>query len=149
MNAALYEKLKGVARSKSLITYSDIAPLVGVDIRTSLGRREIGRLIAEVCAHEVAHGRPMLGSVVVRKDTGMPGDGYFEGACRLGQFDPNGRNDKRAFLGGRTAGGSRLRGIWLEAAGSSFLTCSKTPRYDSHDCGRLTRSTNSFTGSTD
>ena len=97
MNQDLYEKLKGVARSKSVITYSDIASLVGVDIRTSLGRREIGRLIAEVCAHEVAHGRPMLGSVVVRKDTGMPGDGYFKGTCRLGQFDADGQKDKRAF----------------------------------------------------
>ena len=97
MNQALYEKLKGVARLKSVITYSDIAPLVGVDIRTSLGRREIGRLIADVCAHEVAHGRPMLGSVVVRKNTGMPGDGYFKGACRLGQFDADGQEDKRSF----------------------------------------------------
>jgi len=79
MNQDLYEKLKGVARSQSVITYSDIASLVGVDIQTSLGRREIGRLIAEVCAHEVEHGRPMLGSVVVRKDTGMPGDGYSKG----------------------------------------------------------------------
>jgi len=97
MNAALYEKLKEVARARSVITYSDIAPLVGVDIRTSPGRREIGRLIAEVCAHEVEHGRPMLGSVVVRKDTGMPGDGYFKGACRLGQFEPDGQKDKRSF----------------------------------------------------
>ena len=38
MNQALYEKLKEVARSRSLITYSDIAPLVGVDIGTSLGQ---------------------------------------------------------------------------------------------------------------
>ena len=97
MNQDLYEKLKGAARSKSVITYSDIAPLVGVDIRTSPGRREIGRLIAEVCAHEVEDGRPMLGSVVVRKDTGMTGYGYFKGACRLGQFDPDGKKDKRAF----------------------------------------------------
>ena len=92
MNQALYQKLKEIARARSVITYSDIAPLVGVDIRTSLGR-----LIAEVCAHEVAHGRPMLGSVVVRKNTGMPGDGYFKGACRLGQFDPDGKKGKRAF----------------------------------------------------
>ena len=97
MNEALYEKLTQVARSRSIATYAEIAPLVGVDIQTSLGRRDMGRLIAEVCAHEVEHGRPMLGSVVVRKDTGMPGDGYFKGACRLGQFDPDGKKDKRAF----------------------------------------------------
>jgi len=97
VNQLLYNKLKEVARSRSIITYAEIAPLVGVDIRTSLGRREIGRLIAEVCAYEVEHGRPMLGSVVVRKDTSMPGDGYFKGACRLGQFDPVGKKDKRAF----------------------------------------------------
>jgi len=97
MNQALYQKLKEIARARSVITYGEIAPLVGADIRTSPGRREIGRLIAEVCAHEVEHGRPMLGSVVVRKDTGMPGDGYFKGACRLGQFEPDGQKDKRSF----------------------------------------------------
>jgi hypothetical protein len=109
MNAALYEKLKEVARARSVITYSEIAPLVSVDIRTSLGRREIGRLIAEVCAHEVAHGRPMLGSVVVRKDTGMPGDGYFKGACRLGQFDADGKKDKRSFWAEEL---ERVYGYW-------------------------------------
>ena len=97
MYQALYQKLKEIARARSVITYGEIAPLVGVDIRTSQGRREIGRLIAEVCAHEVEHGRPMLGSVVVRKDTGMTGYGYFKGACRLGQFDADGQKGKRAF----------------------------------------------------
>jgi hypothetical protein len=50
-----------------------------------------------VTRHRWTHGRPMPGSVVVRKDTGMPGDGYFKGACRLVQFDPDGKNDNRAF----------------------------------------------------
>jgi hypothetical protein len=39
----------------------------------------------------------MLGSVVVRKDTGMPGDGYFKGARRLSQFEADVKKDKRAF----------------------------------------------------
>jgi hypothetical protein len=39
----------------------------------------------------------MLGSGVLRKDTGMPGDGYFEGAWHLGRFDPDAKKDKRAF----------------------------------------------------
>lgn len=111
MKQDLYEKLKEVARSGSVITYSEVAPLVGVDIRTSQGRREIGRLMAEVCAHEVGHGRPMLGSVVVRKDTGMPGDGYFKGACRLGQFDPDGQKDKRAFWAEEL---ERVYSCWLK-----------------------------------
>jgi hypothetical protein len=109
MNQDLYEKLKEVARSRSVITYSDLAPLVNVDIKTSQGRREIGRLIAEVCAHEVEHGRPMLGSVVMRKDTGMPGNGYFKGACRLGQFDADGKKDKRAFWAEEM---ERVYGLW-------------------------------------
>ena len=67
MNAALYERLRRVVRARSVIAYSDVALLVGVDILTSRGRREIGRFIAEVCAHEVEHGRPMLGSLVVRR----------------------------------------------------------------------------------
>lgn len=97
VNVVLYEKLKQAARSRSVITYGDIALLVGVDISTSSGRREIGRLIAEICAHEVQYGRPMLGSLVVRGDTGMPGAGYFKGASRLGQFNGRSNEEKRLF----------------------------------------------------
>ena len=50
-----------------------------------------------VSRHKWTHGRPMLGSVVVRKHASMPGDGYFGGACRLGRFDPDAKKDKRAF----------------------------------------------------
>ena len=46
-----------------------------------------------VSSHKWTHGRPMLGSVVVRKDTGTPGDGCLKGAGRLGQFKADGQKD--------------------------------------------------------
>ncbi len=43
----------------------------------------MGRMLAKLCEGEVREGRPMLGSVVVRKDRGIPGGGYFREAQRL------------------------------------------------------------------
>lgn len=97
MHQGVYETLKQVARSGGLICYGEVAPLAGVDLNSGRGRREVGCLLAEVCQNEVQQGRPMLGSVVVRKDTRVPGEGYFRGAQRLGKFQGQSYEDKRAF----------------------------------------------------
>ena len=97
MNRHVYETLRKVARAGGVITYAEIAPLAGVDLNTGSGRREMGRILAEICQNEVGQGRPMLGSVVVRKDTGWPGRGYLRGAERLGKFRGGVDEDGQAF----------------------------------------------------
>jgi alkylated DNA nucleotide flippase Atl1 len=97
MHEAIYEALKQVARAGGLICYSEIAHLAGVDLNTGRGRREMGRILAEICQNEVRQGRPMLGSVVVRKDSSMPGEGYFRGAQRLDRFHGECAAEKQAF----------------------------------------------------
>ncbi len=97
MNQAVYEALKQVARSGSVTHYGAIAPLAGVNLNTGRGRREMGCVLAEVCRSEAQQGHPLLGSVVVRKDSQMPGKGYFRGAQILGKFHGGSDEDRRAF----------------------------------------------------
>jgi alkylated DNA nucleotide flippase Atl1 len=97
VNQVVYEALKQAARAGAVTHYSDIAPLAGVNLNTGRGRREIGCLLAEVCSSEAQQGRPLLGSVVVRKDSHVPGEGYFRGAQRLGRFQGGSDEDKQSF----------------------------------------------------
>ena len=91
MHQAVYERLKEVARAKGMIYYSEIAPVADV------GQRRIGPILGEICKNEVRQGRPMLGSVVVRKDSHMPGEGFFKGAQELGLFQGSTDKDRREF----------------------------------------------------
>lgn len=93
----LRDKLREVARAGRLICYSEVASLVNLDMSTGHHRRKIGRLLSQICATEIRCGRPMLGSVVVGKTTGVPGEGYFRGAANLGRFSGQDDNDRRSF----------------------------------------------------
>ncbi len=97
MHQVLYEALRRVAEAGTLVCYGEVASIAGVDLSTGRGRREMGRLLAEICTGEAEQARPMLGSVVVRKDTGVPGEGFFRGARKLGKFSGENNEEKRAF----------------------------------------------------
>ena len=83
LDVRVYDKLVQVARAKSLVTYSEIAPLVTGKINSPRSPM-LGKILRNICSYEVQHGRPMLGSVVVHKTDGHPGKGYFKGARILG-----------------------------------------------------------------
>ena len=85
LNQPVYQKLKQVARSRSLISYSEIVPLVGSGISSPRDPR-LARILRNICSFEVEHGRPMLGAVVVRRADSRPGKGFIIGAIRLGVF---------------------------------------------------------------
>jgi len=93
MNQCVYEKLKEVARARRVITYSEIAPLTDLGITNPRDPR-LANVLHEICSHEVQHGRPMLGAVVMRKGGNCPGDGFFKGAREMGRFCGD---DKLAF----------------------------------------------------
>ncbi len=67
---------------------------MGLSMKRPPDRAALGQLLQSVCKTECADGRPLLGSVVVRKDTGMPGEGYFKVARQL---RPGGPTDDREF----------------------------------------------------
>ena len=91
MHQAVYERLKEVARASGVIHYSQIAPIAGV------GPRNLGQILGEVCQGELHQGRPMLGAVVVRKDSHIPGQGFFKSARKMGLFQGSTDKDKREF----------------------------------------------------
>jgi len=104
-------KLRQAAKEGRLICYGEIASLVQIDIAGAQGRGELSQLLKEVCASETRSGRPMLGSLVVRKDTGMPGTGFFRGARRLGLLAGESQEDERSFW---TAEVERVRQYWTD-----------------------------------
>jgi hypothetical protein len=84
--------LVSVARAGATTTYSGLCSAVtAIDIKPY--SFAMMALLNQVCAEaDRAHG-VMLASLVTRKDTGLPGDGYFAFAETLGRDVA----DRRAF----------------------------------------------------
>ena len=76
--------LMQVARDRGTITYAEICREVDA-IELKPFSWAIMGFLNEICTEaDAAHGI-MLASLVVRTDTGMPGNGYFRNAARLGR----------------------------------------------------------------
>jgi hypothetical protein len=87
MRQIVYDRLKEAARNKRLITYKELAAVVGLDWNKDYGKcRQIFSILRAICTTEVEQERPMLSAVVVRQDTGMPGAGFFALARQLGRY---------------------------------------------------------------
>ncbi|MDZ4181210.1 MAG: hypothetical protein U1E29_18570 [Coriobacteriia bacterium] len=79
-NALLQER----ARERRTITYAEICRAVeAIDLKPRSWA--IMGFLNEICTEADAKHGIMLASLVVRADTGMPGDGYFRNAARLGR----------------------------------------------------------------
>lgn len=97
MHQGIYNRLLQVARTgRDVIYYSDIAPLAGLDMASPPDRDEISRLLDEISNHEHTLGRPLLSALVIRRDTNIPGDGFFALATQLGF--PNVNNHMPFFI---------------------------------------------------
>lgn len=94
MNAQIYEELISVARNRTVTYYSEIAPMVGLNMDLPPDRNRIGELLDEINRHEHTNGRPLISAIVVQKDTLRPGQGFFKLSHVLGLFTGN---DKDAF----------------------------------------------------
>ena len=90
MHQEIYEELKRVAREEKTITYSEIAPLAGLDMELAEDRNSIAEILDEISRHEHDQGRPLLSAVVVHAEGGesggIPGQGFFTLAKSLGLF---------------------------------------------------------------
>jgi len=96
LHRAIYEQLKRVAKRQQMTTYSDIAPLAGLDMDSPADREEMRKILGKISTYEHQSGRPMLTAVVVRKDNNIPGEGFFELARHLGLL--SGGDDELAFF---------------------------------------------------
>lgn len=90
---ALEELLAEAGRSRTTVTYGEVARRA-MDGRVSARSSALMDLLGEVDTEADERLGVMVASLVVRADTGMPGEGYFQFAAReLGR--PIG--DQRAF----------------------------------------------------
>jgi hypothetical protein len=95
MHQAIYDDLKRVAKAQSTVTYSEIAPLAGLDMSNIADRNEIARILGEISSFEHSQGRPMLSVVVVLQGEYMPGQGFFTLARELSLY--SGHDDLAFF----------------------------------------------------
>lgn len=84
MNRMLRERLIQVAASQDVVYYSEIAPLVAIDMSSPPDREEIGRLLGEISEFEHDQGRPLLSAVAISHDGNRPGKGFYNLAQELG-----------------------------------------------------------------
>jgi len=86
MNEKIYDRLKQTAKAGLVTTYSEIAPLAGLDMGRQDDRNKIAEILGEISTHEHRQGRPMLSVVVIHKENNIPGQGFFTLARELGLF---------------------------------------------------------------
>ena len=84
IHKAIYEKLIEVAKEERTIPYGEIAPLAELDMSDQGDRNKIADILGEISTFEHHQGRPMLSALVVLKDKGYPGEGFFTLARYLG-----------------------------------------------------------------
>ena len=120
MNSQLYQRLIDIAAAQSTAPYSDLADLLGLDMSSPDDRLRIGEMLDEINHSEHEAGRPMISSVVVHSQEGLPGAGFFVCARELGALTTRNRQDELAFFveelrrvhdywGGSSHGKSRTR----------------------------------------
>lgn len=81
MNKKIYNKLIEVARKGNVIYESDLAQAAGYNLSLPHERRELDEELDEINVYECQQGRPVLSSVVVQKESLMPGRRFFD-YCR-------------------------------------------------------------------
>lgn len=93
----LRDELERIAEGQGLVTYSDLARRLGLEMDDGAQRRFLATLLGELSRDEVAAGRPMLSSVVVQYEGGTPGAGFLELGRELGRVEPGEDADLFAF----------------------------------------------------
>ena len=89
MNEGMYEKLKQVARDRSLVTYTELGKAGDLDVSIPAQMDQLVRDLDEIALHEIEAGRPLLPVVVIRADKQMPSGGLFKFAKKHGLMKDN------------------------------------------------------------
>ena len=92
----VYAALVNAAEHRGLVTYQEIAQIMGLPLSGSHMGREVGNIIGVISEDEIAYGRPMLSAIVVGVN-GKPGDGFYAWARDLGRFEGEGKEAQERF----------------------------------------------------
>lgn len=82
----VYGALIQAARCRGVLTYKDIAKIMGLPLSGNHMGRETGWMIGVISQNEVENGRPMLSAIVVSNVTYKPQPGFYDWARDLGRF---------------------------------------------------------------
>ena len=93
-----YSALITAAHSCGMLTYEGIARLTGLPARGAATANRVGRLVGEISEDEVNCNRPMLSALVVERNTGLAGKGFFKLAADLGKFTGKSEAQQKLFL---------------------------------------------------
>ena len=80
---AIYDELRRVAKDGSITRYSHIAPLAKLNMDLPQDRSRIADILDDISRSEHGSVRPLLSAVVIRIDTNIPGQGFFNLAKSL------------------------------------------------------------------
>jgi hypothetical protein len=83
--ALVYAELIAAARYRGTVTYQEIAQIMDLPLQGSHMGREVGWVLGEISADELANGRPMLSAIAIGV-SGDPGPGFFNWARELGRL---------------------------------------------------------------
>ncbi len=79
----VYAKLVETARKGKRINYAEIGEIMRITTRGSAMARKVGQILDEINEDEHNNGRPMISAVVVNKQCGIPGAGFYNLARKL------------------------------------------------------------------
>lgn len=92
----IYAELVTAARHKGVVSYQDIAKLIGLPLTGSYMGHTIGAYVGAISQNEARHQRPLLSAIVVGIN-GVPGEGFFELARQCGKLKGNTQAEEEAF----------------------------------------------------
>ena len=99
MNQCIYNLLVDAAKSRKIMTYSDLAGPLGLDLSNDSDRNSLTQFLREIAIYEQLCDRLMLTSLVIHKSgNNDPGEGFFSIAKDLGLFDGSRRTEDRALF---------------------------------------------------
>jgi hypothetical protein len=93
----VYSELIAAARYSGLLTYQDIARIMGLPLSGNHMGREVGIILGEISDDEVSNGRPMLSALVVGT-SGQPGLGLFSLAKQFDKLPDDTEEAKQRFV---------------------------------------------------
>ena len=93
---AIRDRLIAAAKRGDVVHYADLAKAAGRPMRGPNWAVHIGRILGRISSEEAASGRPLLSVIVVSRDTGLPGGGFFNLGQELHLVEPG--EDEDSFV---------------------------------------------------
>jgi len=113
-DAAIRDRLISAAKKGEVVHYADLAKATGREMKGPNWAVHIGRILGRISSAEARAGRPLLSVIVVSRDTGLPGGGFFNLGHELGLVEPGESED--AFVDRQA---QRVYEYWQSQRGSS------------------------------